>query len=488
MFSIKSLTNIINTNQIDELRFFLPLLVENLRFEPLPDPSPLFNALVAIAVRDVGVRYELFWALVLRAGSKSENAWRYESLKQMFIAKIVRKCGEEASEELTRAFSIYQVFRNVPQGASLEQIRQKLGEGLQPYQDGKSPCMFDPTHKVTKFHSEEAFIMGGVTLPIMCPITIECSTCPPTCKYRQAHEVKEKASKRRARGRDLSDVAHLQKITNRTGMIFKYEDVRKDYLVLTMVRLMEFLLKRGDPDESSIGEMLTLSQVDFTTYRVIPTSVKDGFVEFVDGATEIRKAGLEAEQSLLEWLVENGGADRKLEMFYKTMAFWSVATLLIGVGDRHARNMMIKRENGALFHVDFGFVLGEDPKDFYFVGPPLMRINQGMVKAMGEKKGRRWKAFVGACINFYANLRSHSETFFELCQVLVDADPPLDGVMMGESYKKKLIQGLHNRFSWKMGDEKAVSRLNAWIQESEASQLLNYTDSLYNLVSSYWQK
>lgn len=45
---------------------------------------------------------------------------------------------------------------------------------------------------------------------------------------------------------------------------------------------------------------------------------------------------------------------------------------------RHLDNLLL-RDDGSLFHVDFGFILGRDPKPF----PPPMKLCKEMVEAMG---------------------------------------------------------------------------------------------------------
>lgn len=47
-------------------------------------------------------------------------------------------------------------------------------------------------------------------------------------------------------------------------------------------------------------------------------------------------------------------------------------------GFRHLDNLLL-RDDGRLFHVDFGFILGRDPKPF----PPPMKLCKEMVEAMG---------------------------------------------------------------------------------------------------------
>ena len=55
-------------------------------------------------------------------------------------------------------------------------------------------------------------------------------------------------------------------------------------------------------------------------------------------------------------------------------AGYCVITYLLSVGDRHFDNLLLT-PNGNLFHIDFGYILGRDPKPF----PPPMKLSKEMV-------------------------------------------------------------------------------------------------------------
>ena len=49
-----------------------------------------------------------------------------------------------------------------------------------------------------------------------------------------------------------------------------------------------------------------------------------------------------------------------------------VITYILGVGDRHYDNILITK-NGKILHIDFGYILGRDPKPFQ----PIIKWTKG---------------------------------------------------------------------------------------------------------------
>ena len=76
---------------------------------------------------------------------------------------------------------------------------------------------------------------------------------------------------------------------------------------------------------------------------------------------------------------------RNYYILFQSCAGYCVITYLLGVGDRHLDNLLLTK-SGCLFHVDFGYILGRDPKPL----PPPMKLSKEMVEGMG---GNKWKFF-----------------------------------------------------------------------------------------------
>uniref|UniRef100_A0AAX7TIT1 phosphatidylinositol-4,5-bisphosphate 3-kinase n=1 Tax=Astatotilapia calliptera TaxID=8154 RepID=A0AAX7TIT1_ASTCA len=135
-------------------------------------------------------------------------------------------------------------------------------------------------------------------------------------------------------------------------------DLRQDMLTLQMIQLMENLWKK---------EGLDLRMIP---YGCLSTGNKMGLIEVVKNSDTIANIQRNSSNSaataafnkdaLLNWLKSKNPEDKldqAIEEFTLSCAGYCVATYVLGIGDRHNDNIMI-RETGQLFHIDFGHFLG----------------------------------------------------------------------------------------------------------------------------------
>ena len=74
----------------------------------------------------------------------------------------------------------------------------------------------------------------------------------------------------------------------------------------------------------------------------------------------------------------NGVSHEVMDTYIKSCAGHCVITYLLSVGDIHLDNLL-RCKSGKLFHIDFGFILGRDPKPML----PSMKPSKKIVEAMG---------------------------------------------------------------------------------------------------------
>uniref|UniRef100_A0A8C9Q1B3 phosphatidylinositol-4,5-bisphosphate 3-kinase n=1 Tax=Spermophilus dauricus TaxID=99837 RepID=A0A8C9Q1B3_SPEDA len=213
------------------------------------------------------------------------------------------------------------------------------------------------------------------------------------------------------------------------GIIFKNgDDLRQDMLTLQMIQLMDALWKQEGLD------------LRMTPYGCLPTGDCMGLIEAVQHSDTI--ANIQLNQSnlaamaafnkdaLLNWLKsKNPGEalDRAIEEFTLSCARYCVATYVLGIGDRHSDNIMV-RENGQLFHIDFGHFLGNFKTKFginrervpFILTHDFVHVIQQGKTSDNEK----FERFRGYCEQAYSILQRHGLLFLQLFTLMQAAGLP----------------------------------------------------------------
>lgn len=195
-------------------------------------------------------------------------------------------------------------------------------------------------------------------------------------------------------------------------IMLKKDDLRKEEIMMKIIKLMDILLKRD-------------TNIDFqvTTYNILAISDEYGYIEFVPNSYTLYSIREEHGFSIQNFILERNREITIHEFrnkFVKSCAFYCVATYLLGIGDRHLDNIMITND-GKLFHIDFGYILGDEPKPLC----PEIRITPEMIDGMGGLNSQYYEQFKEYCGIAYNCLRRHSSIFYILLSSLPNYMPPI---------------------------------------------------------------
>uniref|UniRef100_A0A672GY75 Phosphatidylinositol 4,5-bisphosphate 3-kinase catalytic subunit beta isoform n=1 Tax=Salarias fasciatus TaxID=181472 RepID=A0A672GY75_SALFA len=248
------------------------------------------------------------------------------------------------------------------------------------------------------------------------------------------------------------------------GIIFKNgDDLRQDMLTLQILRLMDLLWKEANLD------------LRIVPYGCLATGDRAGLIEVVSSADTIANIQLTSsnvaaaaafnKDALLNWLKERNSGDaldRAIEEFTLSCAGYCVATYVLGIGDRHSDNIMV-RSTGQLFHIDFGHILGNFKSKFgikrervpFILTHDFIHVIQQGKTGYTEKFG----SFRQYCEEAYLVLRKNGNLFITLFALMLTAGLP-------ELTSVKDIQYLKDSLALGKTDEEALKQFRQKFDEA----------------------
>lgn len=227
-------------------------------------------------------------------------------------------------------------------------------------------------------------------------------------------------------------------------VIFKSgDDLRQDQLIMQLFNLMDALLKNVNLD------------LKLLTYGILATGPTDGLMEFVGGSMPVSAIMKQFNGSIAAYLKHNhpdpngplGISATCMDTYVKSCAGSCVISYILGIGDRHLDNVMMK-STGQLFHIDFGFIFGRDPKPY----PPPFRFTRAMVDAMGGEDSEHYAKFKTLCCQAYSWLRKSANLILSLLSLMGDAGIP---DMSIHSDLPTVLAKVEERFRLDLTDEQA---------------------------------
>ncbi|KAG2378562.1 hypothetical protein C9374_008201 [Naegleria lovaniensis] len=439
-----------------ELLSVLLQLVQALRYEHDMRTCKLADLLIERSQKSFIVANDLFWFLTIAAEDKIMGEF-YSSLLRRFKEHCKTKCPQFVDQFLRQQ----KLVRN------LSNICQTMKEGSR---DQTKLLMLKAKFESIK-NGEGGMEWNGVfddssalRLPLD-PVVAVKTVDPSSVTIFSSN----------ARPMRLS---FITKDDKKYTTIFKIgDDLRQDQLVIQLIHKMDMILKDHGMD------------LKLTPYRVLACGSVEGFLECVTPSMPFEK--IIKTNTIEGWLREENKHKSPQELnevfdnFMKSCAGYCVITYILGVGDRHLDNILLTPD-GRLFHIDFGWILGHDPKPY----PPPMKLSADMILGMGGAHSDRYKNFIKLCCNAFNILRAHSRIILNLLILMVDANiPHIDyGIASNRTTGDQMtnILTVQQRLCLDVSEEEALQFMKGIISESEKAFFGKVHDHLHRWAQ-YWR-
>lgn len=262
--------------------------------------------------------------------------------------------------------------------------------------------------------------------------------------------------------------------------IFKSgDDLRQDILILQLLQLMDEIWQRDG------------LELHVSAYGCVATGRGEGFIEVVPDATTTGKiqkeiggnvVGALKKTPLSLWMQQQHAGNSELleeavDNFVSSCAAYCIASYVLGLGDRHADNIMVTKM-GNLFHIDFAHILGNIMKfGAYKRERAPFVLTPEFVFVMGDTKSPKYARFVELCLKGYNSLRRHTYLFIRLFQMMLSAGLP-------QFTDERELGYLYKSLSMGLSEQGAAEKFSKLIDESRKTTTTLVNNFFHNLATA----
>lgn len=389
----------------NELQLYLLQLVQALKFEKHenedegPSSSSLAKFLIDRAAQNFTLGNYLHWFLMVECddrGPDTNAADRklFARVEYHFMLELEARDPAQRKILLKQAEMvavIQKIAKDIRFGRDnrinkIERLKKFLADPKNDLVNFPQPIPLPlaPELIVTGIHAEEANVFKSSLSPLLITFKVQpnpSATTPHPSKY---------------------------------SIIFKTgDDLRQDQLVIQIITLIDSLLLKENLD------------LKLTPYRILATGPATGAMQFIHPSIALSTISTKYRGSITSYLQQHnpdpsgplGIRKETMDNYIKSCAGYCVITYILGVGDRHLDNLLLQ-PNGKFFHIDFGFILGRDPKPF----APLIKLAKEMLEGMGGNiHTEQYKQFRQFCFTAYTALRKNSSLVLNLFSLMVQS-------------------------------------------------------------------
>ncbi len=403
----------------------LPLLVSALRFEPFL--YNLFSSLLLVrCLRNPALTHALFWSLISNSDAQMPQSARFRFLRHTLQSMLDNASARMFVEEAKLAEALSSISGD-------ENRKKQLDRLLQPFARFDAPVRLPlfPTRMVNGLQVEKCKVMSSNAAPL------------------------------------------LLRFDDSSSIIVKSgDDLRQDMFALLFGRLLASVWRQNGVEASLI------------VYGVCSTAQKCGMIEAIPNCTTVGSvqngiAGALKKELLVQWFASSlGGGDWNalVTNFVQHLAGSCVFEYLLGIGDRHADNILV-RADGSIFHIDFAYLMGckttifgiaRETQPFTFT-PSYLEVLGG---SLASENGQR---FVDLSTRAFLAARKHHYLLSAACIVgLAQESPNLKS--------SKDLNWILNAFALDKTEAQAAEMWKKLIEKALSSTRQQLNDMAHNLV------
>ncbi|CEG45400.1 Phosphatidylinositol kinase (PIK-D) [Plasmopara halstedii] len=445
---------------------YLHVLLHSLSIETNATGSKLGQSLIRQAQCDIRFCYDLYWGLTVMAEDPSCRR-KFDGMKQRLLLTLAQfkdksttagSCkfaSDDVAEQLLRGQELVDLLWKIPPRIPVDDVRRLLQASVKK----SSLAMSDERESLDKLQNlsdceqkwqllrlpvDPHVKMSGIDYQKLevkrsaeAPMIITCIGVDRNEEEDEDAAGSSTESQRNTWSRRTQKLPHYR-------LMYKRDDLRKDSIVQNIINVMYLILKQE-----------TRLDIPLVTYRVLPTSSFDGLIEIVENAHTLY-AIIRDHGTIMNFLHHYNGHRTLSDIsssFRESLAAYTVITFLLGVGDRHADNVMLTKD-GILFHIDYGFILGKDPKPLQ----PPMRLDHYMIEALGGTQTQQFEQFKQLCVIAFNCLRRHVSLFMIMLTLVVKALPEITD--FGVNYTQTDLEAfVIERFLPGQSDDEAATAL-----------------------------